>query len=89
MPNAAVQTSPARYFMRQHMIDGALVPTTLLRRVTDAQGTRDEVFRGPGRWTPDVNGTVDRALRFPLDTDLEEISEQQAMEIQRSVAAER
>lgn len=78
-----------RYFVRQHVQDGALVPFALLRRTTEGGRHRDEVLRDVDSWAPDRNGSIERAVRFPLETDLEEVSAPVAAEVQRMVADRR
>jgi hypothetical protein len=78
-----------RYFIRQHVQDGALVPFALLRRTTEAGRHRDEVLRDVDSWAPDRNGTIERAVRFPLETDLEEVSPAAAAEVEQMVADRR
>lgn len=78
-----------RYFVREHLQDGALVPFALLRRVDDGGAVRDEVLRDVGQWAPDRAGSVDRALRLPLESDLEEVTAAQAAEVEGMVADRR
>ena len=89
-PLFAARTESARatdrYFVRQHIQEGALVPFALLRRTRRDGGQVDEVLRDVGQWVPDRNGSVDKAIRMPLETDLEEISPAQAEEVERMVA---
>jgi hypothetical protein len=81
--------SRVRYFVRQHVQDGALVPFALLRRTTESGRHRDEVLRDVDSWAPDRNGSIERAVRFPLETDLEEVSAAVAAEVEQMVADRR
>lgn len=76
----------ARYFVRQHVQDGALVPFALLRRTTEGGRHRDEVLRDVDSWAADRNGSIERAVRFPLETDLEEVSAAVAADVEQMVA---
>jgi hypothetical protein len=75
-----------RYFVRELRIDGQLVPARLFRRRTDATGTIDEYLVDVDTWAPDTRGVLDRAIRFSLDSDLEEISDEAAHDIFDMVA---
>ena len=75
-------SSTERYFVRQQVRDGQLVPYALLRR--SAQG--DQVLKDVNDWRPDRQGSVDRAIRFPHDGDLEEVSAERAAEFISMVA---
>lgn len=83
-PDGARPTN--RYFVRQHVQEGKLVPFALLRRTRRDGRQVDEVLRDVGQWAPDRNGSVDKAIRMPLETDLEEVSPTQAQEVERMVA---
>lgn len=78
--------SPSRYFVRQLDRDGQRVPFALLRRTIVDDRPIDEVLRDVGQWSPDRNGSVDKAIRMPLETDLEEITPAQADEVESMVA---
>ena len=77
--------SRARYFVRQLVRDGILVPFALLRRTVSNGRPVDEVLRDVDTWGPDTNGTVEKAIRMPLESDLEEISEAQAAQVMQMV----
>lgn len=81
-----VATAAPRYFVRQLVRDGVLVPFALLRRTVSGGRPVDEVLRDVDVWEPDSNGNVDKAVRMPLDSDLEEISVGQAAQVQQMVA---
>ena len=55
------------------------------RRETD-HGPVDEFLVDVDRWALDTRGVLDRGIRFPLDSDLEEISDAAASEIFAMVA---
>lgn len=76
-----------RYFVRYRNDGGAPVPFALLRRRTHGGGVTDEVLKDVDVWAPDRNGSVDRAIRFPLDSDLDEIDDARAREFLDMVAA--
>lgn len=75
-----------RYFVRELRIDGRLVPARLFRRRETDHGPVDEFLLDVDRWAPDTRGILDRGLRFPLESDLEEISAPAASEIFAMVA---
>lgn len=67
-------------------IDGRLVPARLFRGRPTPNGPVDEMLVDVDTWHPDTRGMLDRAIRFPLDSDLEEISDAAASEIFAMVA---
>jgi len=75
-----------RYFVRELRVDGRLVPARLFRRRETDHGPVDEFLVDVSRWAPDTRGVLDRAIRFPLESDLEEISDAAASEIFAMVA---
>lgn len=75
-----------RYFVRELRVDGRLVPARLFRRRETDHGPVDEFLLEVDRWAPDTRGVLDRGLRFPLESDLEEISTPAASEIFAMVA---
>ncbi|MGG2383219.1 hypothetical protein, partial [Salmonella enterica] len=64
-----------RYFVRELRIDGRLVPARLFRRRETDHGSVDEYLIDVDSWAPDTRGILDRGIRFPLDSDLDEISD--------------
>lgn len=75
-----------RYFVQERRIDGRLVPARLFRRRPTQNGPVDEMLVDVDTWHPDTKGVLDRSIRFPLDSDLEEISDAAASEIFAMVA---
>ncbi|WP_022879365.1 Imm59 family immunity protein [Microbacterium sp. B19] len=75
-----------RYFVRELRVDGRLVPARLFRRRETDHGPVDEFLVDVDTWAPDTRGVLDRGIRFPLDSDLEEISDAAAREIFAMVA---
>ena len=75
-----------RYFVRELRIDGRLVPARLFRRRETDHGPVDEFLVDVDRWAPDTRGVLDRGIRFPLDSDLDEISDAAAREVFAMVA---
>lgn len=75
-----------RYFVHERHIDGRLVPARLFRRRPTPSGPVDEMLVDVDTWHPDTKGVLDRAIRFPLDSDLEEISDAAASEVFAMVA---
>lgn len=72
-----------RYFAR---LDGDNVPMALMRRhVTDA-GYVDQILRDVDDWMPDIHGSVSRAILYALDSDLTEITVDQAGHVVHMVA---
>lgn len=70
-----------RYFVREVRVDGRLVPARLFRRRETDHGPVDEMLVEVDTWRPDPKGVLDHAIRFPLDSDLEEISVAAAREV--------
>ncbi|MBT9605266.1 hypothetical protein [Microbacterium sp.] len=70
-----------RYFVREVRVDGRLVPARLFRRRETDHGPVDEMLVEVDTWHPDPKGVLDHAIRFPLDSDLEEISVAAAREV--------
>ncbi len=85
----AAGSSTVRYFVRQHLQQGERVPFALLRRTTDGTTVRDEVLRDVDVWEPDRNGSIERAIRSPLDSDLEEVTAASAAAVEQMVADRR
>jgi len=83
----AAASLSVRYFIREHLVDGRLVPVRLFRRRMDATGPTDEYLADVDAWLRDSRGVLDRAVRFPLDADLEEISADAAGDVIEMVAA--
>ncbi|MXS76039.1 hypothetical protein CSIV_10670 [Microbacterium sp. CSI-V] len=75
-----------RYFMREQVIEGKLVPVSVFRRRMDAEGPVDERLLDVDSWTEDKFRTVEKAIRFPLEADIEEISVEAAQEVFEMVA---
>jgi len=75
-----------RYFVRELRVDGRLVPTRLFRRRGTDHGPVDEFLVDVDHWAPDTRGVLDRGIRFPLDSDLDEVSDAAAEEIFAMVA---
>lgn len=67
-------------------MDGRFVPARLFRRWQTATGPVDQLLVDVDTWHPDTRGVRDRAIRFPLDSDLEEISVAAAREVFAMVA---
>lgn len=84
---AAAPAESVRYFVREHRIGGQLVPVRLFRRRVAATSTTDELLVDVDEWVADTRGVLDRAIRFPLDSDLEEISEDAAHDVFEMAAA--
>lgn len=70
-----------RYFIRESVIDGQNVPISVFRRRMTPEGPVDERLLDVDSWTVDTHHTVDKAVRFPLDSDLEEISPEAAQDV--------
>ncbi|KSU51177.1 SseB family protein [Microbacterium enclense] len=70
-----------RYFIREGVIDGQSVPISVFRRRVTPEGPVDERLLDVDSWTDDTPHTVDKAVRFPLDSDLEEISPDAAQDV--------
>jgi hypothetical protein len=75
-----------RYFVRELRVEGRLVPARLFRRRETDDGPVDEFLVDVDRWAPDTRDVLDRGIRFPLDSDLDEISDAAAEEIFAMVA---
>lgn len=75
-----------RYFVRELRVDGRLVPARLFRRRETDHGPVDEMLVDVDTWHPDTKGMLERVIRFPLDSDLEEISDAAASEVFAMVA---
>jgi hypothetical protein len=75
-----------RYFVREHLVDGRTVPVSVFRRTMTPDGPVDERLLDVDSWTDDRHGTVDKAIRFPLDADIEEISPEAAQDVFDMVA---
>lgn len=84
--DASTPSEPPRYFVRELRIEGRLVPARLFRRSASPTGPIDEYLVDVDTWTPDTRGVLDRAIRFSLDSDLEEISDDAAHDIFEMVA---
>lgn len=76
----------SRYFVQERRIDGRLVPARLFRRRPTPNGPVDEMLVDVDTWHPDTRAVLDRAMRFPLESDLGEISDAAASEIFAMVA---
>lgn len=82
-----VSAAPStRYFIREQMVDGQVVPVSVFRRRSTPEGPVDERLLDVDSWTDDRHGTVDKAIRFPLDADIEEISPEAAQDVFDMVA---
>lgn len=86
LTDEGADAAPVRYFVRYRQEAGAAVPFALLRRRMQDGTPVDEVLRDVDDWGPDRNGSVDRAIRFPLDTDLDEVDAARAREFIGMVA---
>lgn len=75
-----------RYFAR---FDANRVPEALLRRHFTPEGHEDQVLRDVDQWKPDAHGSVSRAILFPIDSDLESVTPQQAAQFVRMVGERR
>lgn len=80
------QDKASRYFVQERRIDGRLLPARLFRRRPTPSGPVDEMLADVDTWHPDTKGMLERAMRFPLDSDLEEISDAAASEVFAMVA---
>lgn len=78
--------STPRYFALFARQGSERVPRALFRRRESGGAAVDEVLRDVDRWETDASGRVDRAITRYLDSDLEEISPQQADEFLAMVA---
>lgn len=78
IPASALDT---RYFIREGVVDGQTVPISVFRRRMTPEGPVDERLLDVDSWTDDTHHTVDRAVCFPLDSDLEEISPEAAQDV--------
>jgi hypothetical protein len=78
--------SSTRYFIREQMVEGQVVPVSVFRRYSTPEGPVDERLLDVDSWTDDRHGTVDKAIRFPLDADIEEISPAAAQDVFDMVA---
>ncbi|SIS00373.1 SseB family protein [Microbacterium sp. RURRCA19A] len=82
----ASATPTTRYFIREQMVEGQVVPVSVFRRRSTPDGPVDERLLDVDSWTDDRHGTVDEAIRFPLDADIEEISPEAAQDVFDMVA---
>jgi|APHig2749369809_1036254.scaffolds.fasta_scaffold44815_2 hypothetical protein len=61
------------------------MPSTLWPRagssICGGSSTTDEVLVDVDEWVADTRGVLDRAIRFPLESDLEEISQDAAHDV--------
>lgn len=64
-------------------------PNGLLRRHYTPDGHEDHVLRDVDSWKPDVHGSVQQAIVNRLESPLEEITSDQAVEFQETVARRR
>ncbi|MFC8681935.1 hypothetical protein ACFT30_10465 [Microbacterium ureisolvens] len=64
-----------RYFAR---LDGDRVPMALMRRHFTDTGYEDQILRDVDDWKPDARGSVSRAILYALESDLEEVTVEQA-----------
>lgn len=72
-----------RHFAR---LDGDSVPMALMRRHFTDAGYEDQILRDVDDWEPDSHGSVSRAILYELDSDLTEITVEQARRVVRMVA---
>jgi hypothetical protein len=69
-----------RYFVRYGGEGATPVPISLFRRRTTADGFVDEVLKDVDDWRADVRGAVSHAALFSLDSDLEEVTADEALQ---------
>lgn len=72
-----------RYFAR---LDGDRVPISLMRRHYTDTGHEDQVLRDVDNWKRDAHGSVSHAILCALESDLEEVTVEQAGDILRMTA---
>lgn len=75
-----------RYFVREQVVEGKLVPVSVFRRRMEAEGPVDERLLDVDSWTDDKYRTAGKAIRFPLEADIDEISAEEAQDVFDMVA---
>lgn len=78
-----------RYFVRYGGEGATPIPISLFRRRTVEGGHVDEVLRDVGNWQPDSRRGIANALAFPLESDLEEVTADEAAQFGGIVRARR
>ncbi|MGC0369360.1 hypothetical protein [Microbacterium sp. SLBN-111] len=74
-----------RYFVRYGGEGATPIPVSLFRRRTVDGRPVDEVLKDVDEWRPDDRGRVGHALIFTLDSDLEEVTADEAAQFQEMV----
>lgn len=77
------------YFVRYGGEGATPIPISLFRRRTVEGGHVDEVLRDVGNWQPDSRRGIANALAFPLESDLEEVTADEAAQFEEMVRARR
>lgn len=72
-----------RHFAR---LDADRVPLALMRRHYSETGYEDQILRDVDDWKPDAHGSVSRAILYALESDLAEVTVEQAGQIMHMVA---
>ncbi len=74
-----------RYFVRYGGEGATPIPISLFRRRTVDCRAVDEVLKDVDHWRPDDRGRIEHALIFTLDSDLEEVTADEAAQFQEMV----
>lgn len=74
-----------RYFVRYGGEGATPIPISLFRRRTVEGGHVDEVLKDVDHWRPDDRRRIEHALMSTLDSDLEEVTADQAAQFQEMV----
>lgn len=74
-----------RYFVRYGGEGATPIPMSLFRRRGVEGGHVDEVLKDVDHWRPDDRRRIEHALIFTLDSDLEEVTADQAAQFQEMV----
>ncbi|MDQ1085399.1 MULTISPECIES: hypothetical protein [Microbacterium] len=74
-----------RYFVRYGGEGASPIPISLFRRRTVEGGHVDEFLKNVGDWRTDIDGKIQYALIFSLDSDLEEVTADEAAQFEAMV----
>ncbi|WP_139327419.1 hypothetical protein [Microbacterium sp. RURRCA19A] len=78
-----------RYFVRYGGEGATPTPISLFRRRTVDGRPVDEVLKDVGNWQPDSRRGIANALAFPLESDLEQVTADEAAEFEDMARARR
>lgn len=78
-----------RYFVRYGGDGATPVPISLFRRRMVGGQTVDEILQDTDDWRPDGQSRIHHALAFPLDSDLEEVTGDEAGQFAEMVRSRR